>query len=243
MARRASSPRLPSAASWKRASVRLKQRPTTAMNRSFFVPKSRKTYGCEMPARRATSSVEEPCRPSSAKTANAASRISSRRCSFVFRSVVTTAVMLVMTHYIVKSLRHPVEIVVGEPGVEGQGERPLEDPLRPGEGALVAVGPEQVQRIGADLDLDSPLPERRQHPVPIVDLDHVGLPAVHVALVGRRQLHREVAEPLGVSGRDARPLGEQLVEPPGLRDADGTEDVREAGGETRSPHGGRDERA
>ena len=55
-------------------------------NSSFFVPNSRKTYGCEIPARRAISSVEAPCRPASANTASAASRISSRRIALVFRS-------------------------------------------------------------------------------------------------------------------------------------------------------------
>ena len=34
-----------------------------ARKSSFFVPKSRKTYGCEMPARRAMSSVDVPCSP------------------------------------------------------------------------------------------------------------------------------------------------------------------------------------
>ena len=40
-----------------------------------------------MPARRAISSVEAPWSPPSAKTVIAASRISSRRSSFVLRSV------------------------------------------------------------------------------------------------------------------------------------------------------------
>src|SRR6476620_4394091 len=132
-----------------------------------------------MPARRATSSVDEPCRPCSANTASAASRISSRRSSFDFRSVVTMWSRLVMTHYLVKRLRHPVEIALGEPRVEGERERPLEDALGAGEGALVAVGAEHVQRVGPDLRLDPLLPQGGEHTVAVVELDHVGLPAVH----------------------------------------------------------------
>src|SRR5262249_20625959 len=127
----------------------------TALKSSFFVPKRRNTYGCEMPARRATSSVEEPGGPFSAKNPSAASRISSRRSSFVFRPVVTIAGKLVMTHYFVKCLRDPVEIGVREAGVERQREGALEDPGGTGEVALVAVGAEQLQRVGADLRLDS----------------------------------------------------------------------------------------
>ena len=70
----------------------MKQRATTAVKSSFFVPKSRKTYGCEMPATRAISSVDAPWSPCEANSAIAASRMSSRRSSFVFRSVVTMAV-------------------------------------------------------------------------------------------------------------------------------------------------------
>src|SRR5207302_11508570 len=40
---------------------------------------------------------------------------------------------LVMTHNLVKCLRHTVEIRVGEPPVERQSERPLERGIRPGE--------------------------------------------------------------------------------------------------------------
>src|SRR5262245_8501578 len=155
MACRASSPRLPSAACWNCSSVCRKQRAMTALKSSFFVPKSRKTYGCEMPARRATSSVEEPWSPFSAKTASAASRISSRRSSFVFRPVVTMPDKLVMTHYFVKCLGDPIEIGLREARVERQRERALEDPGGAGKVSLVSVGAEQVQRIGADLHLDS----------------------------------------------------------------------------------------
>src|SRR6266536_5963039 len=64
-----------------------------------------------MPARRAMSSVEDPCSPRSANSRNAASRISSRRSSFVLRSLVFRSVpvafirgMLVVNHYLVKGL-------------------------------------------------------------------------------------------------------------------------------------------
>ena len=36
------------------------QREVEALNSSFFVPNRRKRYGCEMPARRAMSSVDVP---------------------------------------------------------------------------------------------------------------------------------------------------------------------------------------
>src|SRR5581483_12348677 len=101
-----------------------------------------------MPARWAISSVEAPCRPCSAKTPRAASRISSRRFSFDLRSCVTTiAPRLVITHKFVKRLGDAVEVGLGEPRVEGQGEGALEDPRRARERALVAVGAEQVERV------------------------------------------------------------------------------------------------
>src|SRR2546422_10053528 len=77
----------------------------TALKSSFFVPKSRKTYGCEIPARFATSSVEAPWRPRAANSSSAASRTASRRSSAVLRSVAATmAGKLAITHYYVKSL-------------------------------------------------------------------------------------------------------------------------------------------
>src|SRR2546423_11736699 len=109
-----------------------------------------------MPARRATSSVEDPSRPCSANTASAASRISSRRSSFDFRSpVVTMERRLVTTHYLVKCPCYPVQIAFREPGVERQRQRALEDARGAGEIALLPVGAEQVERVGADLGLDS----------------------------------------------------------------------------------------
>ena len=68
--------------------------------------------------------------------------------------------------------------------------------------ALVAVGAEQVQRVRADLRLDPLRAQLGEHAVAVVDLEHVGLPAVHVALVGAREQHRQVAQPLAVAGRD-----------------------------------------
>jgi hypothetical protein len=68
-----------------------KPRRTVSRKSSFFVPKRRKRYGWEMPARRAMSSVDVPAKPFSANCAIAASRISSRRTSALFRSVVCVA--------------------------------------------------------------------------------------------------------------------------------------------------------
>src|SRR4051812_40036905 len=136
-----------------------------------------------MPASLAISSVEAPCSPRSAKTAMATSRISSRRSSFVFRSALITGTRLVMTHNLVKSLRHPVEVRLREPRVEGQRQGALEDAGRAGEAPLPGIGAEEVQRVGADLHLDPLRPQVGEDPVAIVDLDHVGLPAVDVAVI------------------------------------------------------------
>ena len=75
------------------------------MNSSFFVRKSRNRYGCEMPARRAISSVDAPESPCSAKTSRAATRTSSRRSSALLRVVVArfTASKLSLTHKRVKT--------------------------------------------------------------------------------------------------------------------------------------------
>src|SRR2546427_440849 len=78
MAWSASSPRLPSAARWNISSVSRRQRATLALKSSFFVPKSRKRYGCEMPARRAMSSVEVPAQPRSANSVWAAAGMAAR---------------------------------------------------------------------------------------------------------------------------------------------------------------------
>src|SRR5690349_14888415 len=123
---RASSPRSPSDERWNISSVSRKQRATVAMKSSFFVPKSRKRYGWEMPAALAMSSVDAPSKPSAAKTATAASRMSSRRSAALSLVVISTRPRLVMTHKLVKSLGDPVELGLGQPDVEREGERPLE---------------------------------------------------------------------------------------------------------------------
>ena len=78
--------------------------------------------------------------------------------------------------------------------------------------------------------------------VAVVDLNHIRLPAVHVALVGAGQEDGEVSEALGVAVGDPRARGEQLVEPRELRDADRAQDVREAVVQPRHGHVGRRER-
>src|SRR5438445_11100952 len=167
----------------------------------------------------------------------ATSTISSRRTSLLFRSVVIDmGDRLVATHYLVKYLRDPIEIRVGEPRVERQGERPLEDARGARKVALLAVGTEPLERIRADLRLDPLRAELLEDPVPVVDLDHVCLPAVNVAVVGAREQHGQLAQSLGVAAGDARPRGEQLVEAPDLREADGAEDVRQAVVEARRRH-------
>ena len=85
------------------ASVSAKQRWTVAMKSSRFVPKRRKRYGCETPARRAIASVDVPWRPVCANSSQAASRISSRLITAVLR--VPTTIMrskLALTHNLVK---------------------------------------------------------------------------------------------------------------------------------------------
>ena len=52
--------------------------------------------------------------------------------------------------------------------MERQGERPLEDPGGAGEGALVPVGAEERQRVGADLGLDPLRAQGRQDAVAVV---------------------------------------------------------------------------
>ena len=58
-------------------------RSIVATKSRFFVPKSRKRYGCEMPAASAISSVDVPCRPPRANASNAAASTASRRSSAV----------------------------------------------------------------------------------------------------------------------------------------------------------------
>ena len=72
--------------------------------------------------------------------------------------------------------------------MEGQRDGALEDPGRPWELALIPVGGEPVERVGADLRLDALFAEGRDLVRGAVDLDHVGLKAVDVSLVGRRRL-------------------------------------------------------
>src|SRR5581483_1693774 len=124
-------------------------------------------------------------------------------------------------------LRDPVEVAIREPRVERQRQRPLEAPVGAGERALVAVDREPVERVGADLALDPLRAQLRHHLVATLDLDHVGLPAVAVALVGGRQPDRQIREPLRVPRRDRLAGREQLLQPPHLRDPDRAEDVGE----------------
>jgi hypothetical protein len=127
--------------------------------------------------------------------------------------------------------------------VEGERERALEDAGRAGEVARVPVGAEEVQGIGADLRLDPLRPQPVEDAVAVVDLDHVGLPAVDVAVVRAREQHGQVAQALRVSVGDRGARREQLVEAAQLRQPDGAEDVREAVVEAGARHVGRDERA
>src|SRR5581483_7814680 len=89
----------------------------------------------------------------------------------------------VITHNLAKSLCDPVELALPERRVERQRERVLERVLGAREDALPAVRPQPMERVGADLSLDPLGTERGQHPVPALDLDHVRLPTVHVAVV------------------------------------------------------------
>ena len=71
-------------------------------------------------------------------------------------------------------------------------ERALEDARGGGKLALVAVRTEELERERPDLGLDPVRPQRGQNAVAIVDLDHIGLPAVDVAGVRRGVLEVEV---------------------------------------------------
>src|SRR5436190_11842082 len=214
----ASGPRLPSAARWKSSRLSRKHRAITALKSSFLVPKSRKTYGCEIPAAAAIASVEAPSRPRRANSSSAASRTVSRRSSAVFRWVETvTPAKLVITYLIVKCRDDPVDLRLAEAGVQRQRERPLEARLRARETALVAVRGQTLERVRPDLRLDSLGAERREHLVAPFDLDDVGLPPVVVALVRLRRRH-DAREALVVRLRDTAALAQQLVEPGELRD-------------------------
>src|SRR3954469_24115880 len=65
--------------------MRSKQLRVTARKRSFFVPNSWNTYGCETPTRRAIASVDAPTSPPVANSSVAAATIASRRSSAVIR--------------------------------------------------------------------------------------------------------------------------------------------------------------
>src|SRR2546423_4145574 len=184
MASRASSPRLPSAARWNVSSVSRMQRATVALKSSFLVPKRRKTYGCEMPAVFAIASVDAPWRPRAANSVCAASSTASRRSSALCLVIVAIRrEMLVITHYLVKHRRHALDVVRAEACVERQRQRALVATVGAGERPLVAVRPEPVQRVGADLRLDRLGAQRLERLVPPVELHHVGLPAVPVAVL------------------------------------------------------------
>src|ERR1700675_4437923 len=147
----------------------------TAGKRSFFVPKSRKTYGCEMPALAAIASVEAPSRPRAANSSSAASSTASRRSSADLRWVMTAiACKLLLTYYACQGLGDAIEIALGQARVERKRDRSIEDTGRAGKVALVTVGGEPVERVGADLGLDPLLAERCDHLGRPVDLDHIG---------------------------------------------------------------------
>src|SRR3954465_14837332 len=131
-----------------------------------------------MPARRAMSSVDVPTYPPSANSTSAASSTVSRRSAALMRVVVISGTRrrLVMTHKLVKSLRDPVLLGLGQPLVQRQRERTLERRIGTREVALFAVGAEAVERVGADLALDALRPQPGHHLVAAVELDHVGLP-------------------------------------------------------------------
>src|SRR5690348_895464 len=134
-----------------------------------------------MPARRAMSSVDVPSKPAAANSSSAASSTSLRRSSAVRRTAMPDK--LVSNHYLVKPLRHTVELGIGEPGVEREGERPLEGRVGPGEVPLVPVGAEPVERVRPDLALDAVGPELGHDAVAVGELDDVRLPAVAVARI------------------------------------------------------------
>src|SRR6266567_3702399 len=101
-----------------------------------------------MPARLAISSVDAPWSPRSANSPMAASRISSRRSSALFRcGWVIMGGMLVTTYKLVKRLRHNVQIPLDEPRMEGKRESAFERAVRTRELALVAIGAEAVQGV------------------------------------------------------------------------------------------------
>src|SRR3954447_20581275 len=118
--------------------------------------------------------------------------MSSRRSAALMRVEVTvTPPKLVTTHKFVKCLGHPIELGLCQAGVERQGERPLEGRVGAGEGALIRVRAQAMERIRADLALDALLAQPGKHAVALVDLDDVGLPAVAVAGIRARHGDRQ----------------------------------------------------
>src|SRR5207244_1744394 len=103
----------------------------------------------------------------------------------------------------------------------------VEAPSRPrAANSSSAASSTASRRSSADLGLDPLLAEGRDHLGCLVDLDHVGLPAVDVALVRRRRFD-DLSQPLGVTGGDPSPSLEQLAKTGELRDPDGAENVGE----------------
>src|SRR5947208_17165232 len=127
-----------------------------------------------MPALRAMSSVEVPTYPPSANSMSAASSTVSRRSAALMRVVVISGTRrrLVMTHKLVKSLRDPVLLGLGQPLVQRERERTLERRIGAREGPLVSVSTQAVERVGADLALDALRPKPGHHLVSPVELDH-----------------------------------------------------------------------
>ena len=109
---------------------------------------------------------------------------------------------LALTYNLRQDPADPLDVVVRQPRVEGQGERPGEAGIRVLERALVAVGAQAMEGVRSDLRLDSFAAERGERVVAAVELDDVRLPAVLVALVGRRG-RDDAAQALRVRLRDA----------------------------------------
>src|SRR5438132_18893 len=131
---------------------------------------------------RTTSSVGTPFDSTSSTSRPNPRRTTSRRSSAVLRSFVAafTARKLALTHNACQALRDPVEIGVGQSRVERQRQRALEGLVGPRERPLVGVRREAVERVGADLRLDSLRAQLVENVVAPLHLDHVGLPAVAV---------------------------------------------------------------
>src|SRR5262245_6966404 len=188
-----------------------------------------------MPARRAIASVDAPWKPERANSSSAAARTSSRRSSAVCRVTVDMGSDYSLTKPVLSSMlgeagedgAHAIDLVLARRRREGEGQRALERPVRPREGALRAVGAEPVDRPGPDLRLDPLLAKRIQRLVPAVELDDVRLPAVPVA-VGRPWRQHEMLEALLVPAGYPLARLEQLVQAGELRDADRTQEVGQA---------------